>query len=334
MNKKKVILIFIPILIFIFSMCIGRYVIPLGDIFKIIGGYIKGDENILSSVQSTVVFNVRLPRVLIAMIVGAALSASGAAYQGMFKNPMVSPDILGASQGAGFGVALGLLLSLDVFYIQVLSFSFGLLAVFLAYFISNRVDRNNTSTIVLVLAGMLISTLFSAFISLIKYVADPYSKLPAITFWLMGSIASVNKNDLYILIIPFVLGVIPLMLIRWKLNIMSLGEEEAKALGINTKLIRGIVITSSTLMTASCVSICGFVGWVGLVVPHLSRMIVGPNYKILLPTTMLIGASYLAMVDNLSRTLFSMEIPLGILTSIIGAPFFIYLLINARKGWV
>lgn len=332
-NLKFLALILIPIISFLFSITLGRYSITISDIFQILLAKLLGKATDYPKVLETVIFQVRIPRVLAAMIIGSSLSISGSVYQGMFKNPMVSPDLLGTSAGAGFGAALGILLSYSSLGIQGLSFAFGLLAVFLTYGISAKLGRNGNLMFVLILAGMLVGTIFQSFISLTKYMADPYDKLPAITFWLMGSLASINKRDVLMLIVPFLLGTIPLFLVRWHLNTLSFGEEEAKSMGIDTKKLRFLVIICSTILTASAVSVAGMVGWVGLIVPHLARMIVGPNFKVLLPATALLGSTYLLLVDNIARTMSHIEIPLGILTSLIGAPFFIYLLFKVGKGW-
>lgn len=318
---------------FIIALTIGRYHIDIKDVFVILESKLLGVDAHYPEAVNNIVLNVRLPRVIISMLVGASLSVAGAVYQGMFKNPMVSSDILGVSAGAGFGAALAILLSFSVVGIQLMSFIFGILAVSITYAIGKIVGGRGISHIVLILSGMLVGTLFSSFISLIKYVADPFSKLPAITFWLMGSLSSVNNRDVLILIIPFIIGVVPLLLLSWKLNVLSFGEEEGKALGVNTKALRLTSILCSTLITASSVSICGLIGWVGIIVPHICRMLVGPNLKKLIPATLSCGSIYLLIVDTLSRSLFSIEIPLGILTSIIGAPFFILLLLNKGRGW-
>ncbi len=321
------------VLLSLLSISIGRYPISLNELGIILYSKIFSLEHTLPSTLDTVIFNIRLPRILGAIIVGAALSVSGTAYQGIFKNPLVSPDILGASAGAGFGAALAIILSLNNLGIQIMAFVFGLVAVFVTYLISARFKKSDI-TLILILTGILIGTLFSSFISLLKYVADPYEKLPAITFWLMGSLSRVTMEDIYFIMIPVMIGMIPLFLVKWRLNIMAFGDEEAQALGIDTKKIRFIVILTSTLLTASVVSISGIIGWVGLLVPHLARLLVGPNYKILLPASILIGSIYLLLVDSLARLILPMEIPLGILTSIIGAPVFIYLLAYSRRGWV
>ncbi|WP_071549502.1 FecCD family ABC transporter permease [Neomoorella thermoacetica] len=322
----------LPLLVFLLSFPLGRYTISPGQLLTILAAKVFPIEPTWPATLETVVFQVRLPRMLAAMLVGAALATAGAAYQGMFKNPLVSPDILGASAGAGFGAALAIYFSLGVVGIQVSSFLFGLLAVGLTWTLSSRIRRD--PILILVLAGILIGTLFSSGTSLIKYVADPYDKLPAITFWLMGSLAAIAPRDVWTALVPILVGTLPLYLLRWRLNVLSLGEEEARSLGLDTGRLRLIVILCSTLITAASVAISGMIGWVGLIIPHLARMLVGPNYRELLPAAILIGSAYLLLVDDLARVLTSVEIPLGILTSIIGAPFFLYLLLNARRGWV
>jgi ABC-type Fe3+-siderophore transport system, permease component len=319
---------------FLISFTIGRYGIPFHELLNIFLSKILSLNKTWSDTAEIVLFNVRFPRVLAAMIIGSGLSLSGATYQGLFKNPMVSPDLLGASAGAGFGAAIAILLSFNSIEIQISAFLFGIGAVMLTYFISTIIGRNNNAILVLVLTGMVVSTLFSSFISMIKYVADPYSKLPAITFWLMGGLSSISSKDVLILAIITLLGALPLYLIRWKLNVLSFGEEEANALGVDTFKIRILVIFSSTLMTAAAVSISGIIGWVGLIIPHFARLVVGPNYKVLIPASMLIGSIYLLIVDDIARSLFSMELPIGILTSLLGAPFFIFMLIRGKKGWI
>ena len=329
-----VIMATLPILAIIISLVIGRYAISLPKFFNAILSKVFQSNTGESSTIETVLFNVRIPRILSALMVGAALSVAGASYQGLFKNPMVSPDILGASAGAGFGAALGILLSFGDFGVQILAFLFGLTAVAVTYLISMIIGRSNNATLVLVLTGMVVSALFSSFISITKYVADPYDKLPAITFYLMGGLSSVTMKDVKILLIPLIVGIIPLILLRWKLNVLSFGEEESKALGIDTSKLRVVIIICSTLITAGAVSISGMIGWIGLIIPHIARMVVGPDFKVLLPSSLLIGSTFLLLVDDIARCTFSMEIPLGILTSLIGAPFFIYLLIKGRRGWI
>lgn len=327
-NKVNLILgVFLCILIAA-SLISGKYNVTLHMLFKAVMGKDVPD------VIKTVIFNIRLPRIIGALLVGASLSVSGAAYQGMFRNPMVSPDILGASSGAAFGAALGILLSFDIVKIQILSFLFGVLAVLIAYMLSAKIGKNRDITIILILTGMLISTMFSSLVSLIKFIADPYGKLPDITFWLMGSLASINRKDIYMVAVPILIGIFILLSIRWKLNLMCFGEEEAKSMGIQTEKLRIVVIMASTLIIASSVSISGIIGWNGLIIPHFARMLVGSNYKNLLPTSVLLGSGYMLLIDNLARNVAATEIPIGILTSLIGVPIFVYLIMNAKRGWV
>lgn len=315
------------------SLFFGRYPVSLADYIFYFKGLFFGTESELSTITASVIGQIRMPRIMAALMVGGALAMSGASYQGVFRNPMVSPDILGATAGAGFGAAVGILLSLPAWGIQLLSFACGLAAVGMSYIISKAVGRRENITLVLVLAGMVVSALFSAFVSITKYLADPYSKLPEITFWLMGSLSSATSPDLIFVLPPVVVSAVILMLLRWRLNVLVFGDEEASALGMDTQKYRTAVIVCATLLTASVVSISGQIGWVGLVIPHFGRMLVGPNYQYLLPASFLAGASYLLLVDNVARNLLQVEIPLGILTAVIGAPVFIYLLLRGRKGW-
>ncbi len=266
---------------------------------------------------------------------GAALSASGAAYQGMFRNPMVSPDILGVSSGAAVGAALGLLLDLPSMAVHLLSFLFGVAAVLLVMFLAKVIGRGNGTLVIMVLSGTVISSVFSSMTSLIKYVADTDEKLPEITFWLMGSFARASSySNMVMMGIGLLAGGGILLLLRWKINGMAFGEDEARALGINTVRVRTAVILSSTLLTAMTVCICGTIGWVGLIIPHITRLLVGPNYKSLMPISMLGGACFMLLVDNAARTIVPGELPISILTSLIGAPLFIYMLFKGRRDWL
>lgn len=279
----------------------------------------------------TVLFNIRLPRILGAAFVGAALSVAGAAFQGLFKNPLVSPDILGVSSGAGFGAALAILLIGNALAIQASAFVFGIVAVAATCLIGKI--YKGTGTLVLVLAGIITGAFFSALLSLVKYMADPYDTLPAIIFWLMGSLGSVSTGDLIFVTPAIIAGIVVIFLLRWRINVMSLGEEEALALGVDTKKTMRIIIVCATLITASAVCISGVVGWIGLVIPHLGRMLTGPDFKTLIPVSAFLGATYLILIDDLARTVATVEIPLGVLTALIGAPFFAYLLSKKSVGW-
>jgi iron complex transport system permease protein len=279
-----------------------------------------------------VLMRVRLPRVGAAALVGVALAGAGTAYQTLFRNPLVSPDILGVATGAGLGAVLGILLALPVAGIQALAFLAGLGTVVLVYLIAAALRRHER-TLVLVLSGVVIGALAGACISLVKIMADPYDQLPAITFWLLGSLAGVKIGDLA-LVAPLVLaGLVPLVLLRWRIGVLALGDDEARALGVDVAWLRALVILAATLMTASVVAVSGVIGWVGLMIPHIARMIVGPNFGRLLPAAMLLGASFMLVVDLLARSLARVETPLGILTAVLGAPFFLWLLARDRGSW-
>ncbi len=316
------------------SLSTGRYPLTIKTIVTLfVNIWIPSPDESLST-AATVLFNVRLPRVFGAVLVGMALSGAGACYQSVFRNPMVDSSLLGVTAGASLGAAAGILLGFGIIVIQLLAFVCGLGAVFLTMVLSGIVSRRGDTILTLVLSGIVTGTLLTSCLSLVKYMADPYSKLPAITYWLMGSLASVNPADTKTATITTVAGLIPMLLMRWRIDALSFGDEEAKSLGVNVRVLRGICIAASTLLTASVISIAGMIGWIGLVVPHLSRMIVGPSFRILLPVTILLGGIYLLFVDTLSRFLFPVEIPIGILTSILGAPFFILLLIKGKRGWL
>jgi len=308
------------------SAAIGSYSLSLHDWWNVLKAPTE------SGTPGIVLLQIRLPRLLACLLVGSGLALAGSSYQGLFNNPMVSPEILGASAGAGFGAAVGILLGFDFVAIQALSFAGGLIAVLLAWVLAAGLCRRGDPVLMLVLVGILIGSMFTALISLTKYMADPYNKLPVITFWLLGSFASITPKDVRLAGIPIVLGCIPLLLLRWRLNVLCMGEQEARTLGVNTGALRFSVIVCATLITAATVSMCGMVGWIGLVVPHLARLVVGPNHKILLPTAALMGGCFLLLVDDVARTAGSLEIPVGVLTALIGAPFFLFLLMRERGG--
>src|SRR4029450_3364553 len=274
----------------------------------------------------------RLPRVLAALLVGAALAAAGASYQTLFRNPLVSPDILGVSAGAGFGAVLGILLSLPVFAIQGLGFVTGLLTVGLVYMLARALPSQN-EILVLVLAGIVVGALAGAGISLVKILADPYNQLPAITFWLLGSLSGIKASALQTLLPLVVLGLVPLVLLRWRIGVLSLGDDEAGALGVNVRFVRGVVIASATLITSTAVSVSGVIGWIGLVIPHMARLLVGPRFDRVLPASVLMGAAFLVLIDTVARIAARIEIPLGLLTAILGAPVFVWLLARGRRSW-
>lgn len=317
---------------FLVSCTIGRLPAPPHVALAILVSQLIPVDPFWSAEMETVMLKIRLPRIVAAIEIGAALAASGAAYQGMFRNPLVSPDILGVSAGAGFGAALGLLLGWPALWIQGGAFGFGLLAVAATWLFASW-RGSGGGALVMILAGIVIGSVFSSLISLLKFVADPTNVLPAITFWLMGDLASVASSDVTLALVPIGVGLLALLLLRWKLNVLSFGEEEAQALGVDVPRLRLAVVAAATLITASSVAISGVIGLVGLVAPFLARRLVGPNHAIMLPASMLIGALYLLVVDDLARSALAVEIPLGILTSLIGAPFFLYLLLDTRKSW-
>ena len=323
--------------VFILSFAIGKYPISPGEILRVFAGKLRELIGTLFGMHlevpqtwtnetELIIFKIRMPRVLAGAMIGAGLSAAGAAYQGLFRNPMVSPDVLGASAGAGFGAALAIFLGMNYVMISTSAFIFGIAAVGAAYIISTRARRN--PTLGMVLAGIMISSLFSSATSFIKLIADPNNILPSITFWLMGSISAVRGTQLVWAAIPVVAGLIVLFAARWKLNLLTMGEDEARSMGVNTRLMRIVIVVSATLITAASVAISGLIGWVGLVIPHFARLLVGYDYRVMMPTSMLMGASFMMLVDNLARSVATAEIPLGILTAFVGAPFFLYLILD------
>lgn len=330
-SPKILLLLLMLTAIFLGSFLLGRYPVTPDKVLAILASKVIGIPKTWTDTMETVVLQVRFPRIIAALLVGGALSVSGAAYQNIFKNPLVSPAILGVSAGAGFGAALGMILYLPWAVVQAMAFLFAMLAVAISFLISRIFG--GSSMIVLVLGGMVISALFQALLSVAKYLADPLDTLPAITFWLMGGLSKVSNSDVLFALFPITISIAVLYLIRWQINVLSVGDEEAIALGVNVNRIRLLVVICATLMTAAAVSISGIIGWVGLLVPHMARMVIGPNFQLLLPTSLLMGSGYLLLVDNVARNISSVEIPLGILTALIGAPFFIFLLSKVRKGW-
>ena len=304
---------------------------PPADVLGVLISRVAPIPHTWSDTIEVVVLQIRLPRILLGLGVGAALSVSGSAFQGLFRNPLVSPDILGVSAAAGFGAALAILFSANNVMIQLASMAFGLLGVLLAYALS-RVHRSSP-VIMLVLAGVIVGSFFGALTSVTKYVADPEQKLPAITFWLLGSLGDASWLKVAYVGPVIVAGVAGLLLSGWQINLLALGDEEARALGVRTELMKGVVIVCATLVTSAAVSVSGLIGWVGLVIPHVCRMIVGPDHRRLLPASVLVGAAFLLAIDNIARTATAAEIPLGILTAIVGTPFFAYLLRRTKGGW-
>lgn len=314
------------------AFALGRFPVGPDDIIGSIWAWLSGRPSDLPPQVETVIWNIRGPRVLAAILCGAALAVAGAAFQGLFRNPLVSPDILGASSGAALGAVIGIYLSLGLLAIQLTAFVGGLVAVGAVYAVGSTIRRGDP-VLVLVLTGVVVGSLLGAGIGLIKYWADPYNQLPAITFWLLGSLAGTARPDLLPLLGPVLVGTGVLLALRWRMNVMSLPEEEARALGLATGPLRIAIVAAATLVTAASVAAAGIIGWVGLVVPHLARFLVGPDFSRLLPTAAILGAGYLLAIDTLARTAAPVETPLGILTAVIGTPFFIWLLASARGGW-
>ncbi|MGM0601765.1 MAG: FecCD family ABC transporter permease [Bacillota bacterium] len=331
---KIMLLTVLLLIIIIISLFMGNYKISPKNYSQIFNYLIFSiNSQITESLDWSVFYHIRLPRIIAVMMVGSSLSITGAAYQNIFRNPLVSPDILGVSAGAGLGVAVGLLYtSGSMVYVYISAFIFGTAAVGLTYLISMTAHRN--SSILMVLAGIIIASLSNALLSLLKYLADPMEKLPGIVFYLMGGFSRIGWREVYYLIPIFVIGSAVLLLFRWQLNIFSLGEEEASSLGINIFRIRVIIIFFSTIMVAASVAAAGQITWIGLVVPHIARYIVGTNYRYFLPTAALCGSLMLLIMDNLARTVSGAEIPISIITALIGAPFFAYLLLSKKEsGW-
>ncbi|HVB48104.1 MAG TPA: iron ABC transporter permease [Burkholderiales bacterium] len=313
------------------ALALGRYPVSVGQLATLALDKLGGARP-LAPMIATVVLDIRGPRVISAVLVGASLAAAGTAFQGMFRNPLVSPDILGVSSGAALGAVLAIFLSLGAVAVQAFAFAGGLAAVALVYWIGARL-RGHDPLLALVLTGVLIGTLLGSAIALLTYLADPYSQLPAITFWLLGSLASIAPRDLAVAAPLALLGLVPMLLLRWRINLLALPDDEARALGVDTRRLRAVVVAAATLMTAASVAIGGIIGWVGLLVPHAARLVVGPDFGRLLPLAMLIGAAFLLAVDTLCRTVAPIEVPPGVLTAFIGTPFFLWLFAASRRSW-
>jgi len=334
-SRKKTTLLYrvfliAPLACIFISLCVGRYPVPVADVCAVLWNRIWSPESVESSVYASIVWDIRLPRALLGALVGACLAVSGAAFQGLFRNPLVSSGILGVSSGAGFGAALAIVLFSSVAVAYPFALVFGMLAVVCSYLIGRVYSA--TPAIMLVLGGVIVSSVFGALLSFLKYVADPYQQLPTIVFWLMGSLASARYSDLLIAGIPMAIGIAGLFGIRWQINVLSMGDREARALGVNTSRSKVIVIVCATLATAGAVCVSGVIGWIGLVIPHIGRMLVGNDNRRLIPASLSLGACFLVLVDNLGRLLTGSEIPLGILTALVGGPFFVYLLKKTKGG--
>ena len=312
--------------LFLLSFVVGRYGVPLGQVVRILLSGVLPLEQTWTDNMAIAVLNVRLPRILLACLVGCGLSAAGTGYQTVFQNPMAAPDILGASSGACFGAALAILTGQSAVMITVFAFLASLLSVALVYLVGNHTRGNRVVN--LLLAGIMVGSLFSACTSYIKLVADPTNQLPQITYWLMGSLSGTRMGKVRFAAVCMAVGLVPLLLLRWRMNLLTLSPDEARAMGVHTDRLRLAVILSSTVLTAAAVSVSGMIGWVGLVIPHLSRRIVGSDCRRLMPMSCLFGAAFLLLVDNMARCLTATEIPIGILTAFVGAPFFIYLMVR------
>jgi iron complex transport system permease protein len=335
MKNLSLVLILLLLGTFIVSLFLGSYAISLRDFTEFFGFYFFDssveDMDKVLLIQS-IIIDIRLPRLLGAMLIGASYAVAGAAFQSMFINPLVSPGILGVLSGSAFGAALSISFFDSLVLTQLFSFSFGVLAVLFAVFVTKVYHDRANHTLVLILGGIISGSFFTTLLSIIKYTADPYDKLPSIVYWLMGSLVSLELGTVYIYGVPLLLGIISLILLSKYLNILSFGEDEAKSLGVNVRLIRFFVIFFATLISALSVSIGGMIGWIGLIIPHFARLLVGPNNIVLLPTVALMGAIFLMIVDDFSRMLLDVEIPIGILTSLIGIPIFILALKSSKKG--
>ena len=312
--------------LFLLSFVMGRYGVPLGQVVRILLSGVLPLGQTWTDNMAIAVLNVRLPRILLACLVGCGLSAAGTGYQTVFQNPMAAPDILGASSGACFGAALAILTGQSAVMITVFAFLASLLSVALVYLVGNHTRGNRVVN--LLLAGIMVGSLFSACTSYIKLVADPANQLPQITYWLMGSLSGTRMGTVRFAAVCMAVGLVPLLLLRWRMNLLTLSPDEARAMGVHTDRLRLAVILSSTVLTAAAVSVSGMIGWVGLVIPHLSRRIVGSDCRRLMPMSCLFGAAFLLLVDNMARCLTATEIPIGILTAFVGAPFFIYLMVR------
>ena len=312
--------------LFLLSFVVGRYGVPLGQVVRILLSGVLPLEQTWTDNMAIAVMNVRLPRILLACLVGCGLSAAGTGYQTVFQNPMAAPDILGASSGACFGAALAIMTGQSTVMITVFAFLASLLSVALVYLVGNHTRGNRVVN--LLLAGIMVGSLFSACTSYIKLVADPTNQLPQITYWLMGSLSGTRMGTVRFAAVCMAVGLVPLLLLRWRMNLLTLSPDEARAMGVHTDRLRLAVILSSTVLTAAAVSVSGMIGWVGLVIPHLSRRIVGSDCRRLMPMSCLFGAAFLLLVDNMARCLTATEIPIGILTAFVGAPFFIYLMVK------
>lgn len=324
------VLVAIPVLAIVISLTIGAYAISPVEVVAILWTRLTGQDYAGDAVAASMVWQVRLPRILAASLVGGGLSVAGAVFQGVFRNPLASPYTLGISNGAGFGAALGIILGAGMVFTQLSAISFGLVTVALTFLVASRSKR---SSVTLVLAGMLISSLFASLVSLLKFVADPTEKLPQIVYWLMGSFSAVSYDKLLMILPLYVVALLVLLAFRWRLNVLAIGDTEARSFGVDVQRDRRVVIVAASVIAALAVSVSGIIGWVGIVVPHLARMITGPDFRRLLPASFALGVAYLLVIDDVCRALTSMEIPIGVVTGIIGVPVFLYFIYRRKVNW-
>ena len=328
---KMLVLLVVLAAVFLYSFLIGSVDISVGTVVDILRSQFMPVDRYWDDVLENIMVDVRFPQIALSLLIGGALSVSGASYQTVFKNPMVSSDILGVSAGAGFGAASAMLAGGTWFEIQISAFVCGVAAVLVAYGIGAIFGKQNLT--ILVLAGVVVSSFFQALISIIKTVADTESALPSITFWLMGSLNKGDNADLAVMLPAVVLSMALLFVFRHKIDALSAGEDEATSMGVNVNLVKGIVIAASTLMTAVAVSVAGIIGWIGMVVPHIARTVTGATYSKLIAGSFVIGGIFLILIDDIVRAAFA-DLPLGVLTALIGTPVFVFLLVRTRKEWV
>lgn len=327
-RRRMAILMALTIIVILISFWIGYYSLSPSQVWKaFLTGL--GHTTDVESQAVTIFWKIRLPRILSALLIGSALSVSGSVYQGMFQNPLVSPDILGVSAGASLGAACSIFFGFPYWYTQIFAFIGGLTAVLLSYLISRNTVHSQTLS--LVLTGTMITALCNSVVTMIKYLSDPNDVLQQITFWLMGSLTKVNMEGVLWSAPPMLIGMVVIILLRWRLNLLSLNDEEAQSLGMNPRRFRLLFIMASTLLSASAVCLGGLIGWVGLMIPHMARAIFGSDYRRLIPGCILLGGTFLLIMDNIARSLLTLELPIGVVTSFLGAPFFVALILKRRK---
>lgn len=327
---RTAMLVVLPLACVVASLALGAYRIDPGEVCAILWAGATGQPYTQDAMAASLVWQVRLPRILAASLVGGALAVAGAVFQGVFRNPLASPYTLGVSNGAGFGAALGIILGVGMMATQLSAIGFGILTVALTFLVASRSSR---SSVTLVLAGMLISSLFASLVSLLKFVADPTEKLPQIVYWLMGSFSAVSYEKVAMIAPLYIVALALLLAFRWRLNVLALGDTEARSFGVDVRRDRAVVICCASVLAALSVSVSGIIGWVGIVVPHLARMLCGPDFRRLLPASFSLGIAYLLVIDDVCRAATSMEIPIGVVTGIIGVPVFLYFIYRKKVTW-